>query len=292
MDKHPIIPLLSLAITSILFGVVYFNGFPNAPGGTLVGCVAFTIATAFAYWLRAMHGCVRYEVDTHQDASTSTQNFEIMDEYLNQNSERKKTSKSSVPTLIKKLKKWIQKVKKWMSKLGKGQDSTYEPDQNNQDDDELHQFGQNSRTTDSKSLNQKSGTMDSDMLKKQQRDWKKISHDNEQPKEKAGLSYPFQAQSNTMSEDQDVDDGCQKQVIITAIVSTISTITLVSIIAVAVFLFPEAFSQFWDVVKKNVEEGKTMINDNVEAAVDLLTETQNQDTFTFKSLYDKFMNLF
>ena len=57
-------------------------------------------------------------------------------------------------------------------------------------------------------------------------------------------------------------------------------------------IFPEAFSQFWEVVKKNVDEGKTMISDNVEAAVEHLTETQNQDTFTFKSLYDKFMNLF
>ena len=113
MDKHPIIPLLSLAITSILFGVVYFNVLPNAPGGTLVGGVAFTIASAFAYWLRAAHGCARNEVDTDQDASTSTQNFEIMDEYRNQNSARKKTSKSSGPT-------WIQKLKKWMKKLGKG----------------------------------------------------------------------------------------------------------------------------------------------------------------------------
>ena len=276
MDKHPVIPLLSLAITSILFGVVFFNALPNAPGGILVGCVAFTIATAFAYWLRAVHGCVRHEVDTDQDASTSAQNFEIIDEYLNQNSERKKTSKSSGPA-------WIQKLKKWMSKLGKGKNTTDEPDQRNQengDDNLLHHFGQNSRTTDSKSLYQKSGTMDSDMLKKQQRNWKKISLGNEQPQEKAGLSDKLDV------------EGEYPEHIITAVVSTISIIILVSIIAVLAYFFPEAFSQLWDVVKKNVDEGKTMISDNVEAAADLLTETQNPDTITLKSLYDRFISLF
>ena len=94
-----------------------------------------------------------------------------------------------------------------------------------------------------------------------------------------------------MSEKLDVE-GEYPEHIITAVVSTISIIILVSIIAVLVYFFPEAFSQFWEVVKKNVDEGKTMISDNVEAAVEHLTETQNQDTFTFNSLYDKFMNLF
>ena len=169
-----------------------------------------------------------------------------------------------------------------MSKLGKGKNTTDEPDQRNQengDDNLLHHFGQNSRT-DSKSLYQKSGTMDSDMLKKQQRNWKKISLGNEQPQEKAGLSDKLDV------------EGEYPEHIITAVVSTISIIILVSIIAVLAYFFPEAFSQLWDVVKKNVDEGKTMISDNVEAAAELLTETQNPDTITLKSLYDRFISLF
>ena len=134
--------------------------------------------------------------------------------------------------------------------------------------------------------------MDSDMLKKQQRNWKKNSLGNEQPQKKAGLSYPHKGQSNAVSEQLDVEGEYPDHIIITAVVSTISTITLVSIIAVLVYFYPEAFSQLWDVVKKNVDEGKTMISDNVEAAADLLTETQNPNTVTLKSLYDNFINLF
>jgi hypothetical protein len=52
----PIIPLVSLTVSCCLFGLAYFDVAPYSTGA-LLASLAFSIATAFAYWLFASQNC-------------------------------------------------------------------------------------------------------------------------------------------------------------------------------------------------------------------------------------------
>ena len=52
----PIIPLVSLTVSCCVFGIAYFDASPYSTGA-LLSCLAFSIATAFAYWLYASQNC-------------------------------------------------------------------------------------------------------------------------------------------------------------------------------------------------------------------------------------------
>ena len=97
MIDTPWIPLISLIISSIWFGLAYFDVVPYSPA-TLLGCVAFTLATAFVYWLYASQACVGTE---GQPKSSSNVNL-------------KTPNQSKKPNWFKKL--W-KKIKDWMKSL-------------------------------------------------------------------------------------------------------------------------------------------------------------------------------
>ena len=97
MIDTPWIPLISLIISSIWFGLAYFDVVPYSPA-TLLGCVAFTLATAFVYWLYASQACVGTE---GQPTSSSNVNL-------------KTPNQSKKPNWFKKL--W-KKIKDWMKSL-------------------------------------------------------------------------------------------------------------------------------------------------------------------------------
>ena len=155
MCHQPIIPLLSLAITSIVFGLIHLTVLPNAPGGTLVGCVAFTIATAFAYWHHAVNACVEYELGPDEDALSSVQN-------LNLSPKKNKTLKSKVQT-------WFQKFKLWLRNLVRRHDNTNDAEHKNMPKTQLRHGGK--------------FFLDNDLPQDKARS------------SQTGLSHPFKAQS-------------------------------------------------------------------------------------------------
>ena len=97
MIESPCLHLTSLIISSICFAIACFDVIPCSPA-ILVGCLAFTLATAFVYWLHASQACVGTE---GQPKSSSNVNL-------------KTPNQSKKPNWFKKL--W-KKIKDWMKSL-------------------------------------------------------------------------------------------------------------------------------------------------------------------------------
>jgi hypothetical protein len=52
----PIIPIISLTLSTIVFGTLYYDAVPHSPG-VQIALLAFSIATAFGYWIHANLTC-------------------------------------------------------------------------------------------------------------------------------------------------------------------------------------------------------------------------------------------
>ena len=65
-----IIPIVSLAITSILFGIAYLFETVTLVRGILVGLLAFTLSTAFSYWISASFTCPDQKSDSREKIKT------------------------------------------------------------------------------------------------------------------------------------------------------------------------------------------------------------------------------
>ena len=70
MHQVPIIPLLCLAVSSILFGLAYSDAVLYSPGA-LIACLAFTFATVLAYWIYCQPCSNQEAKEAHKDPSST-----------------------------------------------------------------------------------------------------------------------------------------------------------------------------------------------------------------------------
>jgi len=107
MIETPLIPLISLIISSIWFGLAFFDVVPFS-AAALIGCLAFTLATAFNYWIYASHTCVGSNGQPKLSPSVKQKTPGDDDKTTPW---IKSTPQSKKPNWLKKL--W-QKMKDWM----------------------------------------------------------------------------------------------------------------------------------------------------------------------------------
>ncbi len=110
MIESPWLHLTSLIISSIWFGIACFDVIPCSPA-ILVGCLAFTLATAFVYWIIASQTCVG---DDGQPKSASSIIQKTPSDTNERNLLNEDPSQSKKPNWFQKM--W-KKIKNWMKNL-------------------------------------------------------------------------------------------------------------------------------------------------------------------------------
>ncbi len=110
MIETPCIPLISLIISCIWFGLTFFDVVPFS-SAALLGCLAFTLATAFVHWLYASQTCVGTDGQTKSKSGVNQK--------TPSNTNQKTPWNKGIP--LSKIRNWFKKlwkkIKNWMKSL-------------------------------------------------------------------------------------------------------------------------------------------------------------------------------